>query len=107
MDDNIKYKTIQILHDKLRSWEERERRAAINGLITVKSTSSTEAVRSTRATFADQYHSWLDRKLRDLSGSDKRESDRIQKELENLREHLRKLEAKVEILEAKGKLSDK
>jgi hypothetical protein len=104
LDENTKNKTVKILNDRLRSLEERDRRAAINGLVTLKSQSSLNAIESTRSTFADQYHPWLERRIKALSGSNNNSISTVQKDVDSLRETIKKLESKIEILEAKSKL---
>jgi hypothetical protein len=100
MEEVIKNKTVKILTDLLRSWEEHDRRAAIDGLLTLKSQSSVGAIESTRPSFATQYHSWLDRKIKSFSSAAKNGAGGVQKDVDNLRELIKKLESKVEALES-------
>ncbi|KAL0491854.1 aminopeptidase [Acrasis kona] len=89
LDDNIKRKSILLLEELLRSDEEQERRAAVMGLVALKSKSSGAAIASTRNTFADQYHSWLDRSMRQLTSTSNDEFHKVNKDISELRDLIR------------------
>ena len=89
--------------DLLRDPDERVRRTAIGGLVALKAGEATGAVEAALATFAVQDRPRIRRSMKALRGGDgdAGEAAKLRKEFDDLQERHRKLEARVDEMEAR------
>ncbi|MEN8149282.1 MAG: M1 family metallopeptidase [Planctomycetota bacterium] len=103
VDRRLKTRAVEKLIDLLRDPDDRVRRTAIGGLASLKAGEATGAVEAALATFAEQDRPRLRRSLKTLRGgdADAGAAAKLRKEFDDLQERHRKLEARVDELEAK------